>query len=189
MPYPSRIEPEAVIQKAREMIEAEGAENLSLNQVAAAFNVQTPSLYRYFKSKADLLRAVNLQTSAMLVTALQGAITETDSDAHTQMQAMASGFRVFVYANPRTYALAYSSLAEELRPDPAQLEALVLPLQSVIAQLVGEVNALPALRGLWALMHGFITLELNGQFRRGGDLEATYLQTINAFITGWTTAA
>ncbi len=185
MPYPSRIEPEAVIQKAREMIEAEGAESLSLNQLAAAFGVQTPSLYRHFKGRADLLRAVNLQTSVALVITLQRAIAEAEPVPRAQIQAMAMGFRAFVYANPMTYTLAYSGLSPELRPDPAQLEQLVLPLQGVMAQLTGEENALTALRGVWALMHGFITLELNGQFRRGGDLEATYIQTINAYIAGW----
>jgi hypothetical protein len=34
-------------------------------------------------------------------------------------------------------------------------------------------------------MHGFVTLELNAQFRRGGDLAVAYSQAIEAYLNGW----
>jgi len=50
--------------------------------------------------------------------------------------------------------------------------------------LVGEEAALPALRGGWALVHGFVMLEISGQFRRGGDLDAAFAHAVAAYIRG-----
>jgi len=60
------------------MIEMEGVEALSLNVLAEALGVKTPSLYRYVDGRAGLLRALNLQTVQQLVAATQAA-----HDSHT----------------------------------------------------------------------------------------------------------
>ena len=58
-------------------------------------------------------------------------------------------------------------------------------VQQIMGQISGEANSLPALRGSLALTHGFVTLELNGQFRRGGDLAAQFTEIVNAYLRGW----
>jgi hypothetical protein len=74
----------------------------------------------------------------------------------------------------------------EEQPDPAQLAALAIPLQAIIAQAVGEERSLMALRGLWALVHGYVMLEMYGQFQRGGSLEATFQHVVDAYLAGIT---
>jgi hypothetical protein len=54
-----------------------------------------------------------------------------------------------------------------------------------MAEITGEAESLPALRGLLALMHGFVMLELAQQFRRGGDLDAAYDKAVRAYLNGW----
>jgi Tetracyclin repressor-like, C-terminal domain len=71
------------------------------------------------------------------------------------------------------------------QPDPDYLVQLILPLQAIVAQIAGEDDSLPALRGLYALMHGFVLAELTGQFRRGGDLDAAFESAVAAQIRGW----
>ena len=71
------------------------------------------------------------------------------------------------------------------QPDPDYLVQLILPLQRIVAEMVGEENSLPALRGMYALMHGFVLAELTGQFRRGGDLAAAFESAVAAQIRGW----
>jgi hypothetical protein len=85
-----------------------------------------------------------------------------------------------------TLRLAFGDLTPDARPDPAQLEALAIPLQQSMASLAGEADSLSALRSLWALIHGFVILELSGQFQRGGDLEQTLLYAIDTFTAGLT---
>jgi hypothetical protein len=102
------------------------------------------------------------------------------------MRAMALAYRDFALAHPVTLRLAFGDLAPDSRPDPAALEALALPLQAAVAALAGEAASLSALRGFWALIHGFVILEVNGQFQRGGDLREALLYAIDTYTSGLT---
>lgn len=184
MPYPTQITRELVVDKAREMIEAEGLEPVSLSRLAAALNVKAPSLYRYFEGRGDLLRAVNDLTQQALVTAIGEAVAQA-STASGRILAMAHTYRAFGHRNPVTFGLLFANNSPDLRPDAAESEALALPLQQMMAEVAGETEALAALRGVMALAHGYVTLELNGQFQRGGDLDATFIRIVEAYIAGW----
>lgn len=214
MPYPAQINPERILEKAREIVEAEGANNLSLQGLARALGVKAPSLYRYFPSKTDLLRELNLQTVRQLIEAMHqvadngvaaeyrgaaddgGAARDGEAakdggagkgglDARRQMLVMAHTWRDFARAYPAAYALAFADPDPELRPDERLMEALAIPLQQIMAGISGEKDSLAALRGLWALLHGFVLLEQSGQFRRGGDLGAAFHQSVEAYLNGW----
>jgi|FLYN01.1.fsa_nt_gi AcrR family transcriptional regulator len=188
MPYPAQITRDSILEKAREMVEAEGADQLSLHKLAAALGVKAPSLYRYFAGKSDLLRALNLQTARQMTAAMKAA-ADIPGDAHARLLAMAKACRDFGHTYPMTYRLAFTNTHPELRPDDELLEAIALPIQRVMAQISGEAHSLAALRGAWALINGFIMLELSGQFRRGGDLEAAFVQSVEAYLAGWSQIA
>ncbi len=185
MPYPTQITRETVLDKARELIESEGLDGLSLNRLAAALNVKAPSLYRYFDGKGALLRAVNEATMTALVAAIRGEAEQAPT-ARERVLAIAQMYRAFALYFPATYGLLFSASSPETRPDADASEQLVLPLQAAVAELSGEDESLAALRGLLALVHGYVSLELNGQFRRGGDLEATFTRIVEAYLHGWT---
>ncbi len=184
MPYPSQITEEAVIETAREMIEAHGVDNLSLHKLAAALGVKAPSLYRYFRNKMAVLRAVNDATFRGLVAAIVAPLA-LDADAETKFVAIAHAFRDYAHAHPVTYGLAYTNTIDALRMDDDEQEEAVLPFQALMTEICGEADSLPALRGLWAMIHGFVALELAAQFRRGGDLDATFEQAVRAYLRGW----
>lgn len=185
MPYPTQVTYDSVVEKARAMIEAEGVEHLSLHKLAAALGVKAPSLYRYFDSKSALLRAVNTVTSQQLVEALRAAAAVAPAEPAARWLAIAQAYWMFAHQYPATYGLAFTNTLTELRPDENASETLALPLQALMAQVVGESESLPALRGAWALIHGFVMLELSGQFRRGGDLDAAFEKSVQAYIAGW----
>lgn len=184
MPYPSQITAEAVLLKAREMIEQDGVDGLSLHRLAAALGVKAPSLYRYYPSKIDLLRVVNQQTTRELVAAMRRA-AESSSKPKGRVRAMMSAYRAYAHAHPALYGLAFTNTVTDLRADPAEAEQLALPLQEAIAAVSGKSRALAALRGAWALAHGFVMLELSGQFRQKGDLDAAFAEAVEAYIAGW----
>jgi AcrR family transcriptional regulator len=184
MPYPSKISREAVIELARQMIEDEGVDRLSVNILAAQLGVKTPSLYRYVKNKTDLLRAVNEATFAGIFQAI-GPALDSPGTAEQRIYAIAHAYRYYAHAHPITYGLAYTNTIAELRPDEAEQEQAVLPFQALVAEISGEEESLPALRGLLALIHGFVMLELAGQLRRGGDLTEAFEKSVRAYIAGW----
>lgn len=184
MPYPAQINTEDILEKARVMVEDLGSDQISLHKLAASLGVKAPSLYRYFSSKNDLLRALNLRTAQNMIGEMEQA-APTKDDARAKLLAMAKACRDFGHAHPMTYSLAFTNANPDLRPEDELLEALAIPLQQIMAEISGQASSLAALRGLWALIHGFILFELSGQFRRGGDLEAAFSQSVEAYLNGW----
>src|SRR5690606_12655103 len=140
--------------------------------------------YRYVQNKTALLRAVNEATLQALFSALR-PVLEQAGDAQTRSLAVARAYRAFAHANPATYGLVYTNTIAVLRPDAAEQEQAVLPFQALLAEITGEALSLSALRGFLALLHGFVMLEISGQFQRGGDLDAAFEQSINAYLAGW----
>lgn len=182
MPYPSQINLTRTVELARSLIEQDGYESVSLSQLATALGVKAPSLYKHFASKADLIRAVNELTMSDLIAALQDS---APADSDPPLMSMARVYRQFALAHPRTYMLAHNSTDEAARIDPQIAESLALPIQAAFAKNVGQEKSLEALRGLWALLHGFTSLEINGQFRREGSVDEAFDSAIRAYLAGW----
>lgn len=170
---------------ARALIERQGAERLALADVAAVCGIKAPSLYRHVPSKAALIQTVNALTFQLLFDAYNTALAAAPSHPHDRLRALCRAHRAFAHANPRTYILAFTTTTPEERADERVLEQRALPIQAIMAELVGAVRSLPALRGALALIHGFVMLELNEQFRRGGDLPAAFEAAIDAYLAGW----
>jgi AcrR family transcriptional regulator len=186
MPYPSQIDHDAIVDVAYAAVEAEGADALSLGNVARTLGVKTPSLYRYVANKAALIEAVNLRTLTLLFEQVDGTLAENFDNAEARLLAVARTLRGFAHLHPHTYQLAMTAPPSQGRPDEALLVSFVLPVQAIMAEHTGEAASLSALRGLFALIHGFAMLELNQQLQRGGDLSETFDETVRAYLRGWT---
>lgn len=184
MPYPSQINAERVIETARALLEELGIEQLSLHRLAEALGVKAPSLYRYFAGKTELLRAINALTARNMLAAMHEA-GDVEADSQQKLIAMLRAYRRFALANPVAYDLLYSNTLPDSRLDPVDAEQLALPLQARMAEAIGEAQSLEALRGAWALLHGFVMLELAGQFQRSGDVNQAFEAAVQAYLAGW----
>lgn len=62
------IQPDIIIKAAAEVLNAEGAENVTLRRIASKLNVQAPALYWHFKNKQDITEdmAQKILTNAKL---------------------------------------------------------------------------------------------------------------------------
>lgn len=187
MPYPSQISAEAILKQAITMIEADGVESLSMNKLAAALGVKASSLYRYFKNKAELLRAVNSDTVSHLFDALDKAL-DLNAEPKTQLLEGARYYRAFAFENAASYGLLFTNTIDDLRPDEDENLRRILPYQALISKICGDDHSLDATRGFLALMHGFVMLEISQQLRRGGDLDAAFEASVAAYIAGWENA-
>jgi len=185
MPYPPQTDRSAIIETASLLIERDGIENLSLGGLAAELGIKAPSLYRHVASKNDLLRGVNENTYRKLFDVFDAVLQEASPNPNEQLRVLLGAYRAFAHAHPNTYILAYTTIDPDLRPDPDALVRLVLPIQAIMARVTGPENSLPALRGALALVHGFAMLELMDQLQRGGDLNAAFEASIDAYLRGW----
>jgi AcrR family transcriptional regulator len=182
MPAPSRTSRDAIVQAAREILEAEGLEAVSMQAVADRVGVRAPSLYKHVADRNALLRAV----IEAVIDDLAGAIApkRRAADPRDDLRATTRRYRTFVRAYPAGYALLFTRLGPDLAPDDAVLAALGVPIVEAVARLVGEDGALEAARTVVAWAHGFTSLELAGGFRLGGDLDAAYTKGIELILAG-----
>ena len=183
MPYPSQIDRERIVVTARELIEARGVEAVTLRMVADTLGVKAPSLYRYIKNKNAMLLAVNEVTLWELNSVIMQA-ADSSTSLVERLLAVAIAYRQYAHAHPICYELSMRNNPEIQLPDEVRLQ-MVLPLQTLFAELTNEDDSLAALRGAYAFIHGWVSLEIGQQLRRGGDLSAHFEQSFRAFLTGW----
>jgi AcrR family transcriptional regulator len=181
MPYPAQVNAETILEQIRTMIADEGSDALSLARLAEALGITAPSLYRYYKSKTELLRAVHLETQRQLTRAMLTA-GEVSAEPFERLLTMAQAYRQYALAQPVLYRLAFADV--DVSADADALLALALPLQATLEGYAGSADSLAYLRGFWALIHGFVSLEIGGRFQRGGDLDADYERVVRVYLWG-----
>jgi AcrR family transcriptional regulator len=181
-PAPARTSVAAVVHAARRILEADGLAAVTMRSVAEAVGVRGPSLYKRFPDRAALLRAVAESVVRDLSETMAHAV-ETD-DPDTDLRAAAVAFRAFVLRNPNGYRLLFAGLPSDASPDAASLAALGEPVVHAMTRLTAASEALEAARTFVAWAHGFVSMELAGAFRLGGNLDAAYAFGIESILVG-----
>lgn len=181
-PAPARTSTDAIVAAARRILEADGLPAVTMRSVAEAVGVKGPSLYKRVPDRAALLRAVSDSVVADLARTI-GQATETD-DPRADLRAVAIEYRAFVSRNPNGYRLLFADLPTGANADPAALASLGQPIVRAMGRLAGESVALEGARTMVAWAHGFLTMELAGAFRLGGDLDAAYAFGIESILVG-----
>jgi len=140
-----------------------------MQAVALAVGVRAPSLYKRFPDREALLEAVAGSVAADLAERLVEA--DRGASAQAALAGMARAYRAFAHAGPHAYALLFAAAAG---PSVAARAAAVTPVLARLTQLAGARQALPAARMLTAFLHGFVSMELAGAFRLGGDVDEAF---------------
>ena len=181
-PAPARTSNDAIVQAARAILEADGLSALTMRRVAEAVGVKGPSLYKRVPDREALLRAVADGVVDDLSAALARA--EATDDPRADLEAAAVAYRDFVHRNPNGYRLLFTELPSGASPDPAILAALGEPIVRAVVRLAGEESSLEGARTFVSWAHGFVSMELAGAFRLGGDLDAAYAFGVAAILAG-----
>jgi AcrR family transcriptional regulator len=161
-----------IVTAGRELLEAGGLEAVTMQSVALKVGVRAPSLYKRFADRAALIAAISGAALDDLGAELAG-MEETDDPAEG-LRAVAHAYRTYAQAHPRTYELLFSNLPPAFRTPADRNERASRPLLTLAQQLVGPERALDAARLLTAFAHGFVSMELNGAFRLGGDVDRAF---------------
>ncbi len=165
---------------AAQLADESGWDQLTLAAVAGRFGVRQPSLYKHVAGLTELRRDVSVLSARELHQELTAAaVGRSGRDA---LQAMAEAYRTFAKKHPGRYE------ASILAPPPGDAEyqqvagAVVQTVQAVLFDygLTGD-DAIHAIRGLRAIMHGFVSLEAAGGFAMPQDLDESYRRLISRF--------
>jgi AcrR family transcriptional regulator len=169
-----------ILAAGRDLLEAGGLDAVTMQDVAARVGVRGPSLYKRFPSRDALISAIGEAIWVDLAERLEPVAGEPDAVAG--LRGLAGAYRAFAHANPRGYELLFMNLPPEARPSAEHNARASAPLLGLTARLVGPARALEAARLVTAFAHGFVSMELNGAFRLGGDIEAAYEFGVEALI-------
>lgn len=175
---------EKVIEKAAAMAnEASSVTAVSLTALAEALEIRPPSLYNHITSQEDLYYGMTLFGLQQLITDLrQASLGLTGRDA---LMAMASAYRHFVRTRPAVYPLTICA------PTPEQTELLTLSQEmlQMLLLVMGSLglqgdDAIHAIRGLRAILHGFASLEAAEGYKMALDREESFRRLVSAYLDG-----
>jgi AcrR family transcriptional regulator len=158
----------------------EGLAALSLRRLATAAGVSTMPVYTLFGDKQGLLAAMHGEGFRRLGAALRSVPADDDPMAYLARLGLA--YRQSALDSPHLYGLMFGHLVPGLRLD-AEGEAVADAAYRPLVDAVGRAQDAGALIGgdperialhLWAVSHGMVSLELNGQLPPIGAAEDLY---------------
>ncbi len=161
-----------IIDAARTILEAEGADALTMRRIADRLGIQAPSLYKHFASKKAIEVALVTDGLAEIGEATHSALHEPGSSSPIARLLVA--YRALCVANAAVYRLAtQSSFARDELP---------AGLEEWAGNPFYVVTGDPALaQALWSFAHGMVVLELDGRYPAGSDLDAAWRAGARAF--------
>jgi AcrR family transcriptional regulator len=172
MPTPARTSLDEIVTVGRRLIEPAGLNGLTMQAVAAEVGIRAPSLYKHVANRDQLVKLIVDDAIDELAASLERVVDGQDPGA--DLAALARAFRSFARMYPGAYGLIFSSMPEKARPDPDRLAQASEAVMRATASLAGPGHALEAARTLTAWAHGFVSMELAGAFRLGGEIDRAF---------------
>ncbi|MEU8379872.1 TetR/AcrR family transcriptional regulator [Streptosporangium sp. NPDC048865] len=189
---------EEIKQRAFELLDAGGTNEVSIASVGKAMGMSPPALYRYFPSREALLDALVVDAYTDLGTTVASAARGgAEQDARSRVALIAQAWRRWALALPRRYAMLFSDRSPGAQDPPEGVTAvnqgmlaLITALQEIAPpspagdapldkSLLGWGEAIgappevaPAALRLavlfWSRVHGLVSLEISGAFDNMG---------------------
>jgi AcrR family transcriptional regulator len=185
-----------VKQAALDQLAQSGPAGVSVSAIGKQLGVSGPALYRYFASRDDLLTELVIDAYHDLADALRAAAGhEPDQEPRARFEALVRAYRSWALAQPHRYRLLFGSplpgydahaqrlveasqavmnlLLESLRElgdHPATPPGPPLASQLTAWTQPHDLDPATALRAVlvWSRLHGFVTLEIAGNFASMG---------------------
>lgn len=213
---PSRADARAEMERdilriGRDHLVASGPGGLSLRAVARDLGVVSSAVYRYVRSRDELLTLLVVDAYTELADAVDAAVAEAD-DARTRMVAAGTAMRAWALTEPARWALLYGTpvpgyeapreqttgpgtrvarivgIAAEMTPAP--VDAVPAGLRADFDRIRTEFDipvddaALVRAVSMWSVMVGAISSEVFGQYGRDtfSDTDALFGLQLRAAI-------
>ena len=160
----------AIIAAARQILESEGREALTMRRLGEAVGIRAPSLYKHFPDKAAVEVAIINDAFEAFTSTLEAAV----ADGGDSLASLAAAYRAFARAHPHLYRLVTAG--------PLPRERLRSGVERRAAAPIQRAAGDPDLaRAIWAFAHGMVILELDSRFPADANLDAAWAAGIDAF--------
>ena len=180
-----------LLDRAGELIAADGPKALSLRKLAADAGTSTTAVYSLFGSKPDLVNA--LYTEGFRRFGARMAGTPLTGDVVEDLVALGRAYRTSALADPNLYGIMFTRSIPGFEPndDAEKLARETLgPLEQIIRQAVADgvfadVPPETIAVGCWGIVHGLVSLELTGNLPEEFDVTGSYEAALRANASGW----
>ncbi|MGV9300787.1 TetR/AcrR family transcriptional regulator [Amycolatopsis sp. NPDC003676] len=182
-----------LLDRAGELISADGPKALSLRKLAADSGTSTTAVYSLFGSKPDLVNALYAEGFRRFGARL--ATVPLTGEPVPDLVRLGIAYRESALADPHLYAIMFSRSVPGFEPNAEADEVA----QSTLAPLTGVVRAAVASGqfqdvapelitvSLWGFVHGLVSLELSGRLPAGFSVSDGYEKALHANASGWLT--
>ncbi|MBK8902616.1 MAG: WHG domain-containing protein [Anaerolineaceae bacterium] len=184
MPKRRWLNRELVIKRAAELVDEAGSVTaVSLTGLAHTLEIRTPSLYNHVASLEDLQVGLAVYGARLLLADLrQAAQGMVGQEA---IMAIAAAYRQFAHSHPGLYPLTIRAP----EPEETELVALSQELIQLLLLIMSSLglqgdDAIHAIRGLRAILHGFTSLEAAGGYKMALDQEESFRRLVSAYLAG-----
>lgn len=156
---------------------------VSLTTLAQALEIRTPSLYNHVASLDDLHSGLAIYGLRQLIATLQQATQGLVG--REAVVATAVAYRRFVQDHPGLYPLTIRAP----EPEESELVALSQTLVQMMLLIMASLglqgdDAIHAIRGLRAILHGFTSLERAGGYKMTLDQNESFHHLLDAYLRG-----
>ena len=181
-----RLDKNAVVQAAVDLLNTEGVEALSLSRLAKELGIKTPSLYNHVNGLTGLQQELAVMNAKLLADRLsEAAMGKSGSELFMDVS---QAFRGYVKEYPGLYMSTLRSSNTQRVPDPNlqhEEERTMKVGMAIMASLglQGE-EAIHGLRAFRSVVHGFATLEVAGGFGLPQDCDNSFRRLVSALVAG-----
>ncbi|MFJ5564260.1 TetR/AcrR family transcriptional regulator [Lysinibacillus xylanilyticus] len=178
-----KIDLSIILQKATELVDEQGLDQLSIGILAEKLEIRPPSLYNHLEGLNELKQMLAIKGVKKLNEyMLQAAVGRSGDEA---IRAISQAYIQFVREHPGLYDASTrfpDSNDQELQQ--AQEAVVQLVLQVLDVYNLQEEIAIHMVRGLRSILHGFTSIEQMGGFGMPLDINKSFSILINTFIEG-----
>ncbi|GGA77485.1 hypothetical protein GCM10011507_30950 [Edaphobacter acidisoli] len=162
---------EKIAECALRILEAEGAQAVSMRRVAGEVGVTAMAIYHHFANREALLNQVVEREFARLVDFFDRTRVEAGFEA--QMLGLLDGYVDYALAHPRIFDYVFAELRPGARRFPEDFRARKSPTLTPIADTLAYWMKQKRLKRddvwevameLWAHVHGYLALYRGGRF-------------------------
>ncbi|KAA2251178.1 TetR/AcrR family transcriptional regulator [Solihabitans fulvus] len=180
-----------LLDRAGELLSAEGPGALSLRRLAGDVDTSTTAVYSLFGGKPALVQELFNEAFRRFGARL-AAVPTTDDPIEDVIQ-IGLAYRESALADPHLYSIMFSKVVPGFEPGEestvnaadtfgALLEAVRRTIRE--ERYVAEPAEQIALAA-WGLVHGLVSLELNGNLPDGLEIAPMYERALRAQADGW----
>ena len=173
-----------VVEEGGRIADEVGLSNLTLAALAERLGVRQPSLYKHVAGTDGLRRSIAIRAKIELAAVLRRAtVGRARGDA---IASMARAYRGWAKEHPGRYAAAQRApVRGDDDDEAASAEVVQVAFDVMTGYNLRDDDAVDAIRGLRAALHGFVSLEAAGGFGMPVDIDRSFERLVAGLERGF----